>query len=122
MKIQYIISLLLIVGCFAVSAQTTNTLTNTNTPSSSRHLTQAQVLALAKPMLPLGPNEAYSVDFRSNVWVVAAEPIKNGRGYYRVMTIRDSDGKVLEVTNQLFEMFSAESSQTNRDSQQRHSF
>jgi hypothetical protein len=123
MKIQYIVSLLLVVGYLTVSAQTTNALTDTNTPSSSRHLTEVQVLALAKPILPLGPNEGYFVQFRSNVWVVAAEPIKNGRGYYGVMTIRDSDGKVLEVTNRLFGVttYSDGLPHTNLESHQGHS-
>jgi hypothetical protein len=35
-KIQKTISLLLLVGCFNVSAQTTNTLTNTNTPTQTK--------------------------------------------------------------------------------------
>jgi len=43
MKIQHIIPLLLLLGCCAVSAQTTNAFTNTNTPPSSRAIDLIQV-------------------------------------------------------------------------------
>jgi hypothetical protein len=101
MKIQHLIPILFLAGFCTVSAQTNDT------PASASRMTEAQVLALAKPMLPLGANEGYSVYFRSNDWVVATLPIKNGRGYYRVMTIQDSDGKVLEVTNLPFRLSGA---------------
>ena len=44
-KIQYVIPLMLLVGCCVVGAQTTNTLTNTNTSSL---LTKEQAESLAK--------------------------------------------------------------------------
>lgn len=43
MKIQHFILLSLLLGCCAVSAQTTNAFTNTNTPPSSRAIDLIQV-------------------------------------------------------------------------------
>jgi hypothetical protein len=71
----------------------------TNGPqlTSGRHLTEDQVLALAKPRLPLPAGEAYQVNFRDGTWEVFTEPKNVPVRSWRVMLIRDSDGKVEEV-------------------------
>jgi hypothetical protein len=101
MKIHRIILLLLLIGRCTLSAQTTNTPANTNIPPSGRKLTEAKVLLLAEPVLQKQTDEFYTVHFTNNDWVVASMPItgRPGRDTYREMTIRDLDGKVLEITN-----------------------
>ena len=74
--------------------------------SPSTHLTKAQVLTIAKPLLPLRAGEAYCESFTNGTWTVWAADdgtIKGGEdtivgGGSTVLTIRDSDGKVLGET------------------------
>lgn len=66
--------------------------------SSGRHLSEAQVLAIAKPMLPLRAGESYYLHFSDGVWKVWASvdgTIRGGWGGSTVLTIQDSDGKIL---------------------------
>jgi hypothetical protein len=67
-------------------------------PTASRHLTEAQVLAIAKPLLPLPAGESYQVNFRDGTWEVFTEPdgvqVRGGR----VILVQDSDGKTQAVT------------------------
>jgi major membrane immunogen (membrane-anchored lipoprotein) len=71
--------------------------------SPSTHLTKAQVLTIAKPLLPLRAGESFHESFTNGTWTVWASDdgtIKGGWGGSTVLTIRDSDGKVLgETTN-----------------------
>ena len=63
-------------------------------PSSRPHLTEAQALAIAKPMLRLAAGESYHVRFSNGSWVVwtqAPEPFQA----VSTVTIRDSDGQLL---------------------------
>jgi hypothetical protein len=60
MKIRHIISLLYLAGCCAVGAQTTNALTDTNTPTL---LTQDQATSLAIRLA----NDRCKQDHRGNV-------------------------------------------------------
>jgi len=99
MKMQNIIPIVLLVGCCAVSAQTTNAPTKTNNPSSSRHLTEAQAIALAKPKLHLPAGESYRTAFRDGMWEVWTDRNNSQFRSWRVVTIRDSDGKVQGVAN-----------------------
>jgi hypothetical protein len=101
MKIHRIILLLLLIGRCTVSAQTTNTPANTNIPPSGRKFTEAQVLSLAEPVLLKRTDRFITVHFNDGNWVVDSEPYKGNldTDSYGEMTIRDSDGKVLEVTN-----------------------
>jgi len=72
-----------------------------NKASPSTHLTQAQVLTIAKPLLPLHAGESYYEHFTNGTWTVWASndgTIKAGWGASTVLTIRDSDGKVLGQT------------------------
>jgi hypothetical protein len=72
--------------------------------SSSRHLTEAQVRAIAKTVLPLPAGESYYVHFSDGIWKVWTSPdgsIKGGWGATTVLTIQDSDGKVLGRTTNL---------------------
>ena len=106
MKIQRFMLLILLLGCCAVSAQTTNALTNTNTPSSSRHLTEVQVLALAKPVLGDGSAGAYvfktRADFTNGIWKVSTDfeylTSRPNQIAGRIVTILDSDGTILGTT------------------------
>ena len=74
--------------------------------SPSIHLTKAQVLTIAKPLLPLRAGESYYESFTNGTWTVWAADdgtIKGGEdtivgGGSTVLTIRDSDGKVLGET------------------------
>lgn len=67
-------------------------------PTASRHLTEAQVLAIARPLLPLPPGESYHVNFRDGTWEVFTEPdgvqVRGGR----VILVQDSDEKTQAVT------------------------
>lgn len=89
--------LLSFIACLAVVAITGCTTTRHET-SSSRHLTEAQALALAKPMLPLPAGESYHVKFRDGTWEVFTEPdgvqVRGGR----VVLVQDSDGRAQVVT------------------------
>ncbi len=64
-------------------------------------MTEAQVLALAKPMLPLFAGDSYRrVDFRESTrtWEVSTWPDGGAEVHtWLVVLIRDSDGKVLGV-------------------------
>ena len=60
--------------------------------SSSRHLTEAQVLVIAKPLLPLPAGESYRVGFEDGTtWVVWTEGATPKEGA-TVVLIRDIDG------------------------------
>jgi hypothetical protein len=129
MKIRRFILLSLLLGYCAVSAQTTNAPADTNTPPLGRHLTEAQVLALAKPVLGHAgddiKNQRYHTSFTNGTWEVSTYFSyligRPGQIGGRVVTIRDLDGKMLGMTNLPMQ---TTSSQTNRDSPwlQGHSF
>jgi major membrane immunogen (membrane-anchored lipoprotein) len=72
--------------------------------SLSTHLTKAQVLTIAKPVLPLHPGESYYESFTNGTWKVWASDdgsIKGGWGATTVLTIQDADGKILSQTTNL---------------------
>jgi hypothetical protein len=76
------------VGCAAKRHET----------SSIHHLTEAQVLAIAKPAMPLSAGESYYLHFNDGVWKVWTSVDGSIRGGWKastVLTIQDSDGKVL---------------------------
>jgi hypothetical protein len=64
-----------------------------NGSASNRHLTEAQVLAIAKPMLPLPAGESYHANFSNGIWEVFTEPdgvqVRGGT----VVLVQDIDGK-----------------------------
>lgn len=62
-----------------------------------RRMTEAQVLALAKPRLPLPTGESYHVHFREGTWEVSTERESVPVRCWRVILIRDLDGKVEEA-------------------------
>ena len=70
---------------------------------SGRRLTEEQVVSLAEPVLPNRTDQNYHLHFTNGNWVVTSKPISGGVGHnsYRGMTIRDSDGKVIEKTPSL---------------------
>jgi hypothetical protein len=87
-SISAVCVLVIITGCVAVGCANTR-----HGTSSSRHLTEAQVLAIAKPMLPLPPGESYHVGFEDGTtWVVWTESATPSWGGRTVVTIRDIDG------------------------------
>jgi major membrane immunogen (membrane-anchored lipoprotein) len=92
-KIAYILTLVtvtLFIGC--------------SKASSSTHLTKAQVLAIAKPVLPLHPGESYYESFTNGTWKVWASvdgSIRGGWGATTVLMIQDADGKILSQTTNL---------------------
>ena len=72
--------------------------------SSSRHLTQTQVLDIAKPRLQLRPGESYHMSFTNGTWKIWNSDdgtIKGGRGGSTVLEIRDSDGQILNTTTEM---------------------
>ena len=74
-----------------------------NKASSSTHLTKAQVLTIAKPLLQLRSGESYYESFTNGTWTVWNSndgTIKGGEDVAgsTVLTIRDSDGKVLSTS------------------------
>jgi hypothetical protein len=91
MKLQTLIT------CLAV-AITVGCADTRREASSSHHLTEAQVLAIAKPALPLSAGESYYLHYDDGVWKVWNSTDGSIRGGWKastVLTIRDSDGKVL---------------------------
>jgi hypothetical protein len=64
--------------------------------SSSRRLTEAQAIALATPMLPLLVGESYKADFKNGIWEIRTDC--EGCRSWRVVTIQDSDGKAMGVS------------------------
>jgi hypothetical protein len=67
------------------------------TASANPRMTEEQVLALAKPGLPLPPHESYHTRFKDGLWSVwvapdAGFPQRN----WTIVTIQDTDGKVLK--------------------------
>jgi hypothetical protein len=93
---------------------------------------EAQVLTLAKPVLGHlgddGRNQQYFTSFTNGTWKVSTYFSyligRPGQIGGRVVTIRDSDGVVLETTNLPVEIRLAVPQQTNGDSQrlEGHSF
>jgi len=70
--------------------------------SPSTHLTQAQVLDIAKPRLPLRAGESYYAHFTNGIWTVCTT--NSGRVAYTSSTeleIRDSDGIVVGTKTDL---------------------
>ena len=65
--------------------------------SSSRHLTEAQALALAEPMLPLPAGESYHVNFKSGTWEVFTTPDGVPVRAAKVVLVQDIDGKTQVV-------------------------
>jgi hypothetical protein len=63
--------------------------------SSSRHLTEAQAITLAKPVLPLPAGESYRVGFKDGVWEVWTDRDGSQFRAWTVVRIRDADGKIL---------------------------
>jgi hypothetical protein len=84
----FIVCLMVIatVGCAGVRQE----------PISSRHLTEAQVIEIAKPALPLSVGQSYFVRYNEEkgVWAVSTKPDKSPYNP-KVIVIRDSDSKVL---------------------------
>jgi hypothetical protein len=77
-----------VTGCAHMQPETT---------SASPRMTEEQVLALAKPCLPLPPHESYHTQFKDGLWSVwvapdAGFPQRN----WTIVTIQDTDGKVLK--------------------------
>jgi hypothetical protein len=85
---------------FAVAALARQSSLESNAPKSSqRHLTQAQAIALAKPVLPLPAGDSYRLAFKDGIWVIWTGRDDIPARAWTVVTIRDSDGKVLERGN-----------------------
>jgi membrane protein implicated in regulation of membrane protease activity len=63
--------------------------------SSSRHLTEAQAITLAKPVLPLPAGESYRVGFKDGVWEVWTDRDGSQFRGWTIVRIRDADGKIL---------------------------
>jgi serine/threonine protein kinase len=63
--------------------------------SSRPHLAETQVIAIAKPMLPLAAGPSCHAQFSNGTWDVWTEPDKPDWGAMTVVSIRDSDGKIL---------------------------
>jgi hypothetical protein len=85
-----------LIAYLAVVATTGCTTTHHET-SSSRHLTEAQALALAEPMLPLPAGESYHVSFRNGTWEVFTAPDGVPVRAARVVLVQDIDGKTQVV-------------------------
>jgi len=69
--------------------------------SSSRHLTEAQAITLAKPVLPLPAGESYRVGFKDGVWEVWTDRDGSQFRSWTIVRIRDADGKILGTVNRL---------------------
>ena len=63
--------------------------------SSSRHLTEAQAITLAKSVLPLPAGESYRVGFKDGVWEVWTDRDGSQFRGWTIVRIRDADGKIL---------------------------
>jgi hypothetical protein len=68
------------------------------TTSSRPHLTETQVIAIAKPILPLPAEASYHAHFSNGTWDVWTEPDKPDLGARTEVKIRDADGKILGQT------------------------
>ena len=77
------------IGCTAARHET----------SSSRHLTEAQAIELAKPVLPLPAGESYRARFKDGTWEVWTDRAGSQFRIWTVVTIRDSNGKVQGVAH-----------------------
>jgi hypothetical protein len=60
--------------------------------SPGRHLTEAQALAIAKPMLPLPAGESYHVHFNNGTWEIWTQGNKPREGW-TIVVIQDRDGQ-----------------------------
>jgi len=68
--------------------------------ASKSRMTKAQVLTVAKPILPLPAHESYHTQFKDGTWSVWAKPDTGFQQHsWTTVTIRDSDGQVLQVTS-----------------------
>jgi hypothetical protein len=69
----------------------------TSASASSPCMTETQVLALAKPLLPLPPHETYHTQFKNGAWSVWVAPdVGFKQRNWTVVTINDADGKVVK--------------------------
>jgi hypothetical protein len=69
---------------------------DTRARSADHHLTEAQVIALAKLVQPLQVGESYHTHFKNGIWEVYSEP-NDGKKveHCTVVEIQDTDGKIL---------------------------
>lgn len=87
----YTMKVLTFISCLVV-AFTVGCAQMQHAASSSRHLAEAQALAIARPMLPLPAGESYCVRFSNGTWEVWAESSQPREGW-TVVVIRDIDGQ-----------------------------
>jgi len=85
---------------FAVAALARQSSVESNaSKSSQRHLTLAQAVTIAKPVLPLPEGDSYRVAFKDGIWIIWTDRDDIPFRAWTVVTIRDSDGKLLETGN-----------------------
>ena len=86
----------LLIVCFAV-AMTVGCASSHTEASSKQHLTEAQALTIAKPMLPLPDGETYRVRFKDGTWEVWTDREGSHFRSWTVVVIQDADGKAQVV-------------------------
>jgi hypothetical protein len=67
--------------------------------SPNQRLTEAQAIKIATAALSLASGESYMADFKDGVWEVRTDCEGCQFRSWRVVTIRDSDGEVMEVSH-----------------------
>ena len=95
-----------------IAIATTGCKSMSHDTSRSRHLTEAQAIEIARPLIPLSAGESYKVKFdeQRGIWGVfirnSPSDMLVGAPYYpsdnRSVVIRDADSKVLNVFGQTY--------------------
>ena len=94
MKTKHIVQILLLVGCFAVRAQTTNSLTTTNTPAAPKPMGYTLILTMDWIKIA-NPTEA---DIRSALNTPASDGLaSNGLRAAVFLIVADGETEQIQV-------------------------